>query len=466
MDKISKNAIKVIKRLKQARFEAYLVGGGVRDLLLGKDPKDFDISTNATPEQVRRLFNNARIIGRRFKIVHVIYGDDIIEVTTFRGGNSQQLHVKNPVQGDGRRYEVQVNPEGMLVRDNSYGKNIEEDAQRRDFTINAIYFDVQTGELIDFHGGLYDLTQGIIDIIGDPETRYREDPVRMLRAARFSAKLGFKISKRTLDQIEPCSELLKMVSNARLYDEVNKLFLTGHAQASFKVLLALNLFKCLFRIDPYILNINSCKDFLSYAFASTDERFRDNKRNMPHFLYAIVLWNSFIWEFFKARNRHMLSCKSPDYNVILNECTSDIVLEQYQITAMPEQIIRSITLLWRLQFLLESKDPSKYIYEVTSYSAFRAAFDLFKLRAHFDPSLNSKVEFWQSYYDQLKADAEKRRQSRNEDRKSRSSQKNRKERHERVRSERPPRHFEETNADEQQRLNKARAWREKMRLNP
>lgn len=447
-----------------------MVGGGVRDLLLGKDPKDFDVSTNATPEQVRRLFTNARIIGRRFKIVHVIYGDDIIEVTTFRGGNNQQLHVKAPVSGDGKLYEVQVNPEGMLVRDNSYGKSIEEDAQRRDFTINAIYFDVQSGELIDFHGGLYDLTQGIIDIIGDPEVRYREDPVRMLRAARFSAKLGFKISKRTLDYIEPCADMLKMVSNARLYDEVNKLFLTGHAQASFKVLLALNLFNRLFCIEPELLNISSCKNFLSYAFASTDERFKENKRNMPHFLYAIVLWNAFIWDFFKARNRYMLSSQSPDYNELLNESTSAVVLQQYQITAMPEQIIRSITLLWRLQFLLESKDPAKYIHEVTSYSAFRAAFDLFKLRAHFDPSLDSKVEFWQSYYDQLKADAEKRKQSRLEERKSRRSneRKGRKDRSERRgdRSSRNSERFEESAADEQQRLSKARAWRERMKLNP
>lgn len=469
VEKISKSAIKVIKRLKQAGYKAYLVGGGVRDLLLGKDPKDFDVSTNATPEQVRRLFSNARIIGRRFKIVHIIYNnDDIIEVTTFRGGNAQQLHVEAPVSIDGKRFEVQVNPEGMLVRDNSYGKKLEEDAQRRDFTINAIYFDVQTGELIDFHGGLYDLTQGIIDIIGDPETRYREDPVRMLRAARFSAKLGFKISKRTLEQIEPCSNLLAMVSNARLYDEVNKLFLTGHAQASFKVLYALQLFTRLFCINPGLLNISNCKNFLNYAFASTDDRFRDNKRNMPHFLYAIVLWNAFIWDFFRARNRFMLSNKEPDYNDLLNEITSSVVLQQYQVTAIPEQIIHSITLLWRLQFLLESKEPEKYAHKVTAYASFRAAFDLFKLRAHFDPTLQDKVEYWQPFYDQLKADAERRKQSLREDRKSRRD-KRRRDKRERERGARDDRNgsdFKETSADALSRVNKARAWRESMNLEP
>ena len=514
VERVSKFAVKVIKRLKQAGYQAYLVGGGVRDLLLGKTPKDFDVSTNATPEQVKRLFNNARIIGRRFKIVHIVYLNDIIEVTTFRGGTSDQLHVDNAIPREGKRFEVQVNPEGMLVRDNSYGTHIEDDAQRRDFTINAIYLDIQTGELIDFHGGLYDLTQGVIDIIGDPETRYREDPVRILRAARFSAKLGFKLSPRTVAFIPPCAELLHSVSPARMYDEVNKLFLTGHAEASFKVLTALGLFEELFTLSPMLLYSSTCRDFLCHAFASTDQRYAEGKCNKPHFLYAIILWNEFIWNFYQMRDELMFSANSIDYKGLISYLAAQVVIRQFQITAMPEQIIRSIALLWRLQFLLESKDPQKYVKETTSYLAFRAAFDLFKLRATFDANLQSRVDFWQPYYDQCKADAEKRRRNQNERREERTRRRNDRydrrnfdgngnnggmnadsferdwrserdnynERHSNSRNDRRRRRndrdsnnnferygnddFQENASDRQSRIKKARSWRQSMNLEP
>lgn len=476
-EKISKYAIKVIKRLKQAGFKAYLVGGGVRDLLLGKTPKDFDVSTNATPEQVRRLFSNARIIGRRFKIVHIVYSNnDIIEVTTFRGGNPSQLQVESAIPREGKRFEVQVTSQGMLVRDNSYGKRLEDDARRRDFTINAIYLDIQTGELIDMHGGLYDLTHGVIDIIGDPETRYREDPVRILRAARFSAKLGFKISKRTLDKIAPCADLLQSVAPARMYDEVNKMFLTGHAQASFKVLTALGLFSHLFTLSDMLLKSSTCRDFLNHAFASTDQRFHEGKCNKPHFLYAIVLWNEFIWDFYEMRDDLMFSANNINYKSLISFLAAQVVIEQYRLTAMPEQIIRSIALLWRLQFLLESKEPEKYVNETISYQGFRAAFDLFKLRSHFDKNLVSRVEFWQPYYDQCKADAERRRRNYDENRAARDERRGRRNRRDRDRDEVRASHdhddrgtnvnFDETAADKHNRMSKARNWRKAMNLEP
>lgn len=481
-DQISKSAIKVIKRLKQAGYEAYLVGGGVRDLLLGKTPKDFDVSTNATPEQISHLFGNARIIGRRFKIVHIIYNNEIIEVTTFRGGTSPKLKVNVAVPNKGKRYDVQVNEDGMLLRDNSYGTNIRDDARRRDFTINAIYLDIQTNELIDFHGGLYDLTQGVIEIIGDPEERYREDPVRILRAARFSAKLGFKISKHTMQMIGPCADLLHAVPPARMYDEVNKLFLTGHAEASFKVLTALGLFTHLFSISPTLLNSSICRNFLRHAFASTDQRFHENKCNKPHFLYAIVLWNEFIWNFYMQRDELLVSAENIDYKDFISYLASKIVIRQYQITAMPDQIIHSIAMLWRLQFLLESKEPEKYVKETTSYHAFRAAFDLFKLRAEFDPNLRSRVEFWQPYYDECKVEAERRRlneQNRLNERREGSGRRGR-DRRDRGRGygnsaprreredarERSNGNFEESADARQKRLNKARSWRQSMNLEP
>lgn len=467
-EKISKFAIKVIKRLKQAGYEAYLVGGGVRDLLLGKTPKDFDVSTNATPEQVRRLFNNARIIGRRFKIVHIVYTtNDIIEVTTFRGGNANKVQVTRPVSSDNKRFDVQITSEGMLVRDNCYGKRIEEDAQRRDFTINAIYLDIQTGELIDLHGGLYDLTHGVIDIIGDPETRYREDPVRILRAARFSAKLGFRLSDRTCNSIAPCAKLLSQVAPARMYDEVNKLFLTGHAQASFKVLTSLGLFSHLFTLSEMLLNSSSCQDLLNYAFASTDQRFHEGKCNKPHFLYAIILWNEFLWNFYEVRDDLMFCAENIDYKSLISFLASQVVINQYSITAMPEQIIRSIALLWRLQFLLESKDPQKYVKETTSYLSFRAAFDLFKLRAQFDKSLTSRVEFWQPYYDKCKADAEKRsREDRSPKDDHRNSRRNHKKAHDKERIENNNRSVRESSSNDSDDISKARNWRKSMNLEP
>ena len=196
---MSEKALKVIKTLQHHNFKAYFVGGCIRDLLLGKKPKDFDVSTDATPEKVRSLFQNSRIIGRRFKIVHVVFGNEIIEVTTFRSNKAEAVVAKQKIGKNSTRVS---DKSGMLLRDNVYGKNIVEDSLRRDFTINALYLDPIKQEIYDYNGGLYDMHEKVIDIIGDPETRYSEDPVRILRALRFSAKLGFKISKRSSDPIK------------------------------------------------------------------------------------------------------------------------------------------------------------------------------------------------------------------------------------------------------------------------
>ena len=212
---ISDNALKVLYRLNKAGYEAYLVGGGVRDLLLGRAPKDFDVATNATPEQIRKLFSNCRLVGRRFRLAHVVFGRDVIEVATFRGHHHKvntSKHISS--QSD----------EGMLLRDNVYG-TIEEDAERRDFTVNALYYSIKDFSLHDFHGGLQDLEDGVLELIGDPETRYREDPVRMLRAIRFAAKLGLDLSERTAAPIRTLAPLLQDIPPARLFEESIKLFL-------------------------------------------------------------------------------------------------------------------------------------------------------------------------------------------------------------------------------------------------
>ena len=217
---ISPHALNVLSRLAAAGFYGFLVGGGVRDLLLGEKPKDFDVATNATPEEVRQLFRNARIIGRRFRIVHVRFGREIIEVTTFRGAPEKQLTVdEKSTRRSLKHVDAAQNEDGLMVRDNVYGQ-IDEDARRRDFTINALYYTTDGFKLLDFCDALSDLKAHQIRMIGDPQERYREDPVRMLRALRFSAKLGFEISDETTAPVEALSDLLSGISSARLFDEL------------------------------------------------------------------------------------------------------------------------------------------------------------------------------------------------------------------------------------------------------
>ncbi|MGL4859060.1 MAG: polynucleotide adenylyltransferase PcnB, partial [Enterobacteriaceae bacterium] len=233
---ISDNALKVLYRLNKFGFDAYLVGGGVRDLLLEKQPKDFDVATNATPEQVRKLFRNCRLIGRRFRLAHVMFGPEVIEVATFRG------HHETP---DTDAMQAKQAKSGMLLRDNVYG-TIEEDAIRRDFTINSLYYSAADFSLRDYNGGLNDLRQGIIRLIGNPETRYREDPVRMLRAARFAAKLNMTIASDSARPIPRLATLLKEIPSARLFEESLKLLQTGCGYQTYLLLRQYQLFQQLF----------------------------------------------------------------------------------------------------------------------------------------------------------------------------------------------------------------------------
>lgn len=391
-------AIRVLEGLQKAGYQAYLVGGCIRDLLSGKNPKDFDVSTNATPEQVKRVFRNSRIIGRRFKIVHVVFGREIIEVTTFRS-NSQS-------ERDSVRH--QASDTGMLVRDNVYGKSLEEDAERRDFTINAVYYDLRKQELIDFHAGIYDLQHEIIDIIGDPEVRYSEDPVRIIRALRFAAKLGFKLSSRTSSPIAQMAKLLEQVSNARMFEEVNKLFLTGHGLQSFKILREYGIFSILFPgLDEYLDNpvFNS---FVEYALQSSDERYHAQKRNMPHFLYAVILWAKFQNELFRLADLNDCVVNSASLRELSDLACPKILRIQNSITAIPMSISESIRSMWSLQLqLLETEDPQA-VEAVASRQLFRAGFDIFRLRAKFEPYLESYVKFWQPYYDESAAKSRER----------------------------------------------------------
>ncbi|MGZ8193685.1 MAG: polynucleotide adenylyltransferase PcnB, partial [Methylobacter sp.] len=277
---VSENALKVLYRLQKSGFDAYLVGGCVRDLLLGREPKDFDVATNADPEQIRKIFRNCRLIGRRFRLAHIHFGREVIEVATFRGAGEEQ---------DDKQM---LNKEGRLLRDNVYG-TIEEDVWRRDFTVNALYYNIRDFSVVDYTGGMEDHRTGTLRLIGDPETRFREDPVRMLRAVRFAVKLGFKLHPDCEKSIPELAELLSNIPSARLYDETLKLFLSGYALQTFEMLRHYGLFKVLFPATESSLAIEENgfpKLLLIKALENSDNRIAEGKTVTAYFLLAAFLW--------------------------------------------------------------------------------------------------------------------------------------------------------------------------------
>ena len=283
---VSNNAIRVTQTLQENGFKAFVVGGAVRDLLLGVKPKDFDIATDATPEQVKRLFRRAFIIGRRFQIVHVMFGQDLLEVTTFRGA----------AQDDAPKDE-----HGRVLRDNIFGPQ-HEDAARRDFTINAMYYDPATQQVLDYHGGLEDIRAKMLRIIGQPEARYREDPVRMLRVVRFAAKLNFGIEPSTAEPIGVMAPLIDNVPAARVFDEMLKLLMSGHALACLQQLRTEGLHHGLLPLLDVVLEQPIGMRFVTLALESTDNRVRQGKGVWPGFLFASLLWHQVLekWNAYKA----------------------------------------------------------------------------------------------------------------------------------------------------------------------
>ncbi|MGH8513167.1 MAG: polynucleotide adenylyltransferase PcnB, partial [Gammaproteobacteria bacterium] len=278
---IDERALKVLYRLKNAGFQAFLVGGSVRDLLLGREPKDFDVATDALPEQVRELFRNCRLIGRRFRLAHVHFGRDIIEVATFRGADA--------AEEDGRV----LTEDGRILRDNVYG-NIDNDAWRRDFTVNALYYNIEDFSVVDYVGGMDDIKAGQIRVVGNTQQRFREDPVRMLRAVRFAVKLGFSIHPQTATPIFELAPLLSEIPPARLFEEILKLFLGGCAVQTFEQLRHYGLFGQLF---PQVEACLSEEEggfphmFLARALQNTDRRIAEGKPVTPAFLISALLWD-------------------------------------------------------------------------------------------------------------------------------------------------------------------------------
>jgi poly(A) polymerase len=274
-ERLTPSAAKVCTVLREAGFQSYVVGGAVRDLLLGITPKDFDIATDARPEQVRPLFRRAIIIGRRFRLVHVMLGPETVEVSTFRSADA------DPAEKD---------EHGRVLRDNVFGTQ-EEDARRRDFTVNALYYDPATEEVVDFHGGLADLKKRVMRVIGDPRARYREDPVRMLRAVRLAAKLGLTIDRESREPIREMAPLMERVPPARLFDEMLKLLLSGHASACLRQLREVGLHQGLLPLLDVILEQPLGERFVTLALAQTDERVLGGRPVSPAFLFAALLWH-------------------------------------------------------------------------------------------------------------------------------------------------------------------------------
>lgn len=367
---ISDNALKVLYRLNKSGFEAYLVGGGVRDLLLGQKPKDFDITTNATPEQIRKLFRNCRLVGRRFRLAHIMFGPEIIEVATFRGHHDQNV-------SDDKNLSAQAQ-NGMLLRDNIFG-SIEEDAIRRDFTVNSLYYNIEDFTLRDYVNGLKDLKAGVIRLIGDPETRYREDPVRMLRAVRFACKLNMSIEPKTAEPIYQLAHLLREIPSARLFEESLKLLQAGQGYATNKMLKKYGLFEQLFPVVASRFTDNSdspMEKIIEQVLKNTDFRLKNDKRVNPAFLFAVMLWYPVTEHAEKLSQEGGLA-----YYDAFALAMNDILDEQCRSIAIPKRITTTMRDIWLLQLRLPRRQGRR-ANKLMEHPKFRAAFDLLELRAN------------------------------------------------------------------------------------
>lgn len=375
-DKICHRSLGIIKKLQKAGHEAYLVGGCVRDLLLGHEPKDFDIATSAHPEQVKKLFSSCRLIGRRFRLAHIHFGRDYLEVATFRAPHDE---------GSGG----QTNAQGRIIHDNVYG-TLEEDAWRRDFTINALYLNPVNGEILDFVGGLEDLKKRQISLIGDPEQRYREDPVRMMRALRFAAKLDFQITGNTEALITPMSLLIAGVAPARLFDEMLKLLHSGYGLKSFRLLDE-------YRILEYLLPLTVSsleKDYegmflrlLESALQNTDRRIAEGKSVMPPFLYAILLWDKV------DRLKHEAQQDGHPEIQALNLAATEVLRQQVRYTAIPRRFSNITREIWALQPRFRNREQRR-VNALFNHIRFRAAYDFLCLRAKAGEPVAEDCAWW------------------------------------------------------------------------
>ena len=385
---VSDAALKVMSVLHKHGYEGYLVGGGVRDLLLGGHPKDFDIATDATPEQVKSLFRSARIIGRRFKIVHVRFGREVIEVTTFRGSHEAETHSRGKRPGN---LTSAKSESGMLLRDNVYG-TLEEDAIRRDFTINALYYSSKDFAVYDYTHGIKDLENKTIRIIGDAETRYREDPVRMLRAVRFAAKLGFQLADETAAPICKLAPMLENVPAARMFDEVLKLFMAGHGVATYELMQSYGLFEPLFPQTAACIEQNQplANALLVEALRNTDARINAGKPVTPAFLYAALLWPAVEQQVQQLKANGMPEVPA------LQQAAQQVASAQQQYTSVPRRFGYPMREIWDLQLRLPRR-TFRRTENMLENKRFRAAYDFLLLREQAGEDTGNLGKWWTDY---------------------------------------------------------------------
>jgi poly(A) polymerase len=417
---ISPNALKVLYRLKEAGYQGFLVGGAVRDLLLGLRPKDFDVATNALPEEVRRLFRNCRLIGRRFRLAHVFFGNEIIEVATFRataaperedaedqdpdaevgaeadagagaeggadpGVDDAVAEFSPPSDSEHRAFD----PRGRILRDNIYG-TIEEDVWRRDFAANGLYYNIEDFSIWDFVDGVNDIKARRLKLIGDPETRYREDPVRMLRAVRFAAKLDFSFEPATERPIKQLAYLLDGVPPARLFDEVLKLFLSGFGAKAYQLLQQYGLFEHLFpqsaaafALAPYAY----AGEMLELGLANTDARIAADKPVTPTFLFAVLLWSAVLRELNERQ-----AGPTPDLALLLLACDTVLRTQQSRV-AIPRRFAIPMRELLMLQPRFNRRSGVKSL-SLLQHPRFRAAYDFLLLRAQVGVADPELAKWW------------------------------------------------------------------------
>ncbi|HVL36458.1 MAG TPA: polynucleotide adenylyltransferase PcnB [Burkholderiales bacterium] len=380
---ITPAAAKVCATLREAGYSGYVVGGAVRDLLLGITPKDFDVATDARPEQIKPLFRRAIIIGRRFRLVHVMLGGETVEVSTFRAADPQT---------------AEMDEHGRVLRDNVFGTQ-EEDARRRDFTVNALYFDPVTEEVVDFHGGLSDLKKRTLRMIGDPVTRYREDPVRMLRAVRLSAKLGLTLDAATREPIRELAPLMERVPPARLFDEMLKLLLSGHASACLRQLRDVGLHKGLLPLLDVILEQPLGERFVTLALAQTDERVLTERPVSPAFLFAALLWHEVLaaWKAREGRGERPL--------VALDDAMDEVLDTQCAKLAITRKLTATMREVWAMQPRFEQRSGGR-AFRLLESPRFRMAYDFLALRAA-SGEVPAELEAWWRAFQS--ADAESRK---------------------------------------------------------
>jgi poly(A) polymerase len=371
---VSNNAIRVTQTLQKAGFKAFIVGGAVRDLLLSVKPKDFDVATNATPEEVKRLFRRAFIIGRRFQIVHVMFGQDLIEVTTFRSGSENS----SPKDAHGR-----------ILRDNTFGKQ-HEDAARRDFTINAMYYDPATQTVLDYHGGIADIRAKTLRMIGEPAARYREDPVRMLRVVRFAAKLKFTIDPDTSAPIAKMASLIDNVPSARIFDEMLKMFMSGSSLACLQQLRQQGLQHGLLPLLDVVLEQPKGEKFVTLALSNTDERIHQGKTISPGFLFAALLWHQVNqrWAHYQDKGEAPIPALHTAADDVLNRQTESLALQRKMTSDMRD--------IWAMQPRFERR-VGKAPYKMLEHPRMRAGYDFLLLRCAAGEVDESLGEWWTEF---------------------------------------------------------------------